>query len=196
MINDNNIVGNTGNSVTTSAASVDAQNNWWGISDTWTINQTIYDFYDDSSLGKVNFVPFLNGPDPSAPAIPISTPTITPIPTAKPVQITVQPTVAPTIQPPTLEPTPTQKSEPILNDTSDLLNLNLFTSIVVTLLALVWIVVILGYVAKAAFQNTKQKTSQVNFSALLFFGWLPSFFYLRPNHLRPLMGQVVRFFQS
>jgi len=157
VINDNNIVGNIGNSVTTGAASVDAQNNWWGISDAWTINQTIYDFYDDSSLGKINFVPFLNGPDPSAPAIPISTPTITPIPTAKPVQTTVQPTVEPTIQPPTLEPTPTQKSEPILNDTSDLLNLNLFTGIVVTLLALVWIVVILGYVAKSGISKYKAK---------------------------------------
>ena len=81
IISDNNIVGNTENSITATNENINAQNNWWGITDTATINQTIYDSKDDFHLGTVMFVPFLAQPSPTAPAIPSYTPTITPIPT-------------------------------------------------------------------------------------------------------------------
>ena len=69
-INDNNIVGNTEYSLTTSTANVDAANNWWGTTDAPTINQTIYDGKVDHSLGNATFVPYLLAPNTSAPAIP------------------------------------------------------------------------------------------------------------------------------
>ena len=47
------------NSITAAADNVDATNNWWGITDTQTINQTIYDSKIDTHLGTVTFVPFL-----------------------------------------------------------------------------------------------------------------------------------------
>jgi hypothetical protein len=59
---------------------VDASNNWWGTTDTQAINQTIYDFKDDFTLGVVTFVPFLTAPNPEAMSnlnAPIPTPTST-----------------------------------------------------------------------------------------------------------------------
>ncbi len=62
----------------------DALNNWWGTADTQAINRTIYDFKNDFNLGTVDFIPFLTEPNPQAPAIPTSNPTITPTPTNTP----------------------------------------------------------------------------------------------------------------
>ena len=90
-ISNNNILGNTLNSIDATTSNVNAQNNWWGTTDIPTINQTIYDSKVDRTLGTVTFVPFLNQPNPTAPAIPATTPIITPIPT---VLATPQPTEA------------------------------------------------------------------------------------------------------
>ena len=50
-----------------------------GTKNAQTINHSIYDFKNDSNLGKVNFVPFLTDPNPQA--IPNSnSPTSTPSP--------------------------------------------------------------------------------------------------------------------
>jgi hypothetical protein len=46
---------------------VSAINNWWGTTDTQAINRTIYDFKDNSNLGNVSFVPFLDSPNTQAP---------------------------------------------------------------------------------------------------------------------------------
>ncbi|MGD9130028.1 MAG: hypothetical protein PVH73_00450 [Candidatus Bathyarchaeota archaeon] len=48
---------------------IDAAYNWWGINDTPSINQMIYDFEDDFDLGTVNFIPFLNEANPNIPEI-------------------------------------------------------------------------------------------------------------------------------
>jgi len=70
IISNNNIVENTLNSIDATTADVNAQNNWWGITDTQTINQTIYDSKVDSTLGTIIFVPFLTQPSSKAPSIP------------------------------------------------------------------------------------------------------------------------------
>jgi parallel beta-helix repeat protein len=63
----NNIQNNTQNSVYLSTASnIDATYNWWGTTDVQAINQTIYDFKDDFTVGTVNFVPFLTLPNPES----------------------------------------------------------------------------------------------------------------------------------
>jgi len=52
-----------------SSPDIDATNNWWGTVDPMEINQKIYDFFDDESLGKVLYNPFLLSPDTDAPVI-------------------------------------------------------------------------------------------------------------------------------
>ncbi len=68
---------------------VNAANNWWGTTDPQAINKTINDFYDNFQFGKVNFVPFLTKPNPTAPTY---TPTTTPTPTSTSVRVSPSPT--------------------------------------------------------------------------------------------------------
>jgi parallel beta-helix repeat protein len=160
IINNNNILGNSQNSITAADASVNAENNWWGTTDTQTINQTIYDAKIDHDLGTITFVPFLNSPNPMAPAIPPSTPTLTPIPTPIPIP-TIEPTPTPTIQPTTTTPEPAPPSEKsIITQDSKLLNLNLITTAVVNLLILVWVIVILGYAVKGGISKYKARNKK------------------------------------
>lgn len=46
---------------------IEAVGNWWGTSDTNTINTFISDVFDDPAKGLVNYQPFHNGPDTEAP---------------------------------------------------------------------------------------------------------------------------------
>ena len=72
-INYNNIQNNSNyNLFMGSKDNINATYNWWGTTDTQTINQTIYDFKKDFGLGKVTFVPFLTEPNPEAPKMPES----------------------------------------------------------------------------------------------------------------------------
>ena len=73
-INYNNIFNNTasyslyndnGNSTT-----LDATNNYWGTADDAQIQNLIYDWNDDGSLGLVNYTPFLTAMDTLAPVSP------------------------------------------------------------------------------------------------------------------------------
>jgi hypothetical protein len=72
----NNIEGNNQSVRLSSPNNLNATNNWWGTTDTQAISQSIHDFDDDSTLGKVSFVPFLTEPNPAV--TPTPTPTITP----------------------------------------------------------------------------------------------------------------------
>jgi parallel beta-helix repeat protein len=56
-----------------SSSDINAIFNWWGTTDTQTINQTIRDFKNDFNLGIVDFVPFLTELNPAAPTIPTFT---------------------------------------------------------------------------------------------------------------------------
>ena len=64
---------------------VDVSYNWWGTTDASAINQTISDYKNNPSVGKVNFTPFLNQSNPQAPAAETinypPAPTPTPYPT-------------------------------------------------------------------------------------------------------------------
>lgn len=155
LISNNNIVGNTVNSITATTANIDATNNWWGISDPYTINQTIYDAKVDSRLGTITFFPFLTQPSQTAPAIPLTTPNITPDPL--PVFAPAQPTPIeePSIMTPT--PTPIPYSETFVYQLGTIINLNLITTAVAIILILAWIIVILGYIAKSEFSKDKSE---------------------------------------
>lgn len=68
-INYNNIYSN-GDTVTFinfTQSPVNCLYNWWGTIDTTSINEQIYDIYDDSSLGIVEYGNFLHSPDLDAP---------------------------------------------------------------------------------------------------------------------------------
>ena len=151
-INDNNIVGNTEYSITTSTANIDASNNWWGTTDAPTINQTIYDGKVDPSLGNVTFEPYLLAPNTSAPAIPNNTPIITPVPTQVP---------SPTLTPPPATPTPTlyENSQSFLYQVGAAINLNTIVIFTAIGLLLVWVVVILGYTAKSGIHKYRNKSN-------------------------------------
>jgi len=43
---------------------LEALNNWWGTSDTSQIDQQVYDFYDDTNLGRVTYTPRSTTPIP------------------------------------------------------------------------------------------------------------------------------------
>jgi parallel beta-helix repeat protein len=84
---------------------INASNNWWGTTDTSAIDKSIYDFYDDFNLGKVNYTPFLTSANanatPDLNALP-STPTSSPstLPTESPTSnSTATPTSIPTLNP-------------------------------------------------------------------------------------------------
>ena len=65
----NNIQENSNYSVRLSngmKSDIDATFNWWGTTDAQAINQSIFDFKSDSTLGNVTFVPFLTAPNPKA----------------------------------------------------------------------------------------------------------------------------------
>jgi parallel beta-helix repeat protein len=50
---------------------IDATNNWWGTADNKTIEAHIYDWFDDASLGIVDYSPYLNSVfDP--PSVPVA----------------------------------------------------------------------------------------------------------------------------
>jgi hypothetical protein len=125
----NNIFGNTQYNLRMSMSNtttIDATYNWWGTTDTQAINQTIRDHKTSPSVGQVNFTPFLNEPNPQAPAtqsinlIPAPTPTAYPTPTLAPTPTltprstaTFAPVSTPTPTPePTITPIPTPTSPP------------------------------------------------------------------------------------
>ena len=111
-ITQNNFFGNTKyNFQLTLTTSIDAPYNWWGTADATAINQTIYDYKNSTTLGTVNFSPYLNESNPQAPPIQninlVPAPTPTPYPTPIPVP-TITPPPRPTaIYTPISSPTPT-----------------------------------------------------------------------------------------
>lgn len=60
---------------------ITATYNYWGTIDQTAISNSIYDNKDDSSLGVVNFAPFLTAPNSDAVPNPTPTPATTPTPT-------------------------------------------------------------------------------------------------------------------
>jgi parallel beta-helix repeat protein len=82
------------------SSNVDVSNNWWGTTDTAVIDQKIWDYNDDFTLGKVNYTPFLTEANPNAmpgtepPPTPLPSPSPSPTPTPLPTD-----TPAPTPQP-------------------------------------------------------------------------------------------------
>ena len=158
-ISNNNIVGNTLNSIDATTTNVNAQNNWWGTTDVPTINQTIYDSKVDRSLGTITFVPFLNQPSPTAPVIPATAPIITPIPT----QIgTLQPTQTIQIPIDTLTPTINQYSQTFIYQIGSIFNLNMVVSSTALILVFVWLIVILGYGAKKGISKLRSTNEKQN----------------------------------
>jgi hypothetical protein len=106
-ISNNNIFNNNVNVELSNKASndINATYNWWGTTDTSTIDSLIYDFNDDFNLGKVNYTPFLTALNPSAPDP--NTPIATPMPVSTP-----SPSPTATSSPPqTSTPTPSQEPQ-------------------------------------------------------------------------------------
>ncbi len=69
IISNNNIFSNLEyNFKPISANEVNASNNWWGTTDTSEIDNFIFDYFDDFTLGKVNYFPFLTSSDLDAPS--------------------------------------------------------------------------------------------------------------------------------
>jgi len=66
----NNIYGNEYNLKTKLSGTIDATYNYWGTTDTTTINQTIYDQKYDYTVGTVNFLPILTEQNTQIPEFP------------------------------------------------------------------------------------------------------------------------------
>ncbi|MCK5330227.1 MAG: fibronectin type III domain-containing protein, partial [Candidatus Marinimicrobia bacterium] len=61
------------------STNLNATNNWWGTTSGSIIQSLIYDWVDDGSLGIVDYIPYLDTPDTTAPPIPAQNLTITAI---------------------------------------------------------------------------------------------------------------------
>ena len=136
-------------------------NNWWGTIDISGINQTIWDYKNDTiHLGIATFDPILDGREPTAPSAPESiviptppptprasasptpTPTVTSIPTAT---TTPTPTQEPTVTPyphqtinPTWNPTPTEVPvNPSGPDALDLANIAVICLAIITSITII-----------------------------------------------------------
>jgi hypothetical protein len=77
IINNNNFINNTPfdihYSVSQGLANLDATNNWWSTTDEPTIQSKIYDWFDDASLGIVDYAPYLTSEgDITSPVPPIN----------------------------------------------------------------------------------------------------------------------------
>jgi hypothetical protein len=77
QINYNNIEGSI-SLAQDATTDVDATYNWWGTTDTSEISQTIHDFEDEFTLGKVDFIPFLTTPNTVAMPDPNASPPVAP----------------------------------------------------------------------------------------------------------------------
>jgi hypothetical protein len=84
-ITNNNIYRNSYNAKLVGVSSqISLPSNWWGTNDIPSINQTIYDFKYDFTLGSINFLPILETPAAQAtpnPSASTSTPHPSPSPT-------------------------------------------------------------------------------------------------------------------
>jgi hypothetical protein len=95
----NNIYSNTLNVNFTSASDGNATYNWWGTTDATAISQSIRDYDEDFTMGRVNFKPTLTALNPDAPSPNTEIPTVdltTPIPTTQPTTDT-QATATPSV---------------------------------------------------------------------------------------------------
>ena len=134
-INDNDLYGNmTGNPANIAndlyngnaygSPDVDAENNYWGTTDSSVIEDHIWHFIDDPSLSIVDYIPFratpIATPTPTFTPTPTDTPTSTP--TARPTHTptsTDTPTATPSFTPaPTHTPTSTPTHTPTRTPTS------------------------------------------------------------------------------
>jgi len=74
-VNNNNIFSNSAfyevyNSDQQGGTNMNVTYNWWGTTDDASIQQKIYDWFDDNTMGIVNYSPFLAEPDTAAPVSP------------------------------------------------------------------------------------------------------------------------------
>ncbi len=49
---------------------IDAKSNWWGTASSLKIDSLIYDWHDDTTKCRVDYIPFLTSPDTTAPVTP------------------------------------------------------------------------------------------------------------------------------
>ncbi len=146
----NNIQNSNQNSFVLSetTSSIDATYNYWGTTDTQSINQSIYDFKNDFNLGTVNFTPFLTTPNPQAlpnpnAPIPTLTPSATPTLTPTPTHSTMPTQTATPFQSPQSTTTTTITNQPSTQPTSSVANNELILMLVAIIVALVAIVAVL-----------------------------------------------------
>jgi hypothetical protein len=139
-ITQNNIFGNTANSIVlTISQNIDATNNWWGTTDSQTINQTIHDYKNDFAVGTVTYMPFLTQESSSAPTA--ESLDFTPAPTVSP-QTTQSITQAPEYSSTVTTPPLSNSGQRDAAGLFDLENINIF--VVVAIVVVVLAVITLG----------------------------------------------------
>lgn len=152
-IQNNNILANSVNSITTATADIDASNNWWGTNEINAINQTIYDKKVDPLLGQVTFMPILTSVNQQAPEIPEL---LNPVPTFDP---SANPTPSAATEPtprytpmPTVEP---DRPKTGIDQSSPYYSINILVVAVAFPLVITWLIVLLGYSLKAKISRLK-----------------------------------------
>ena len=149
----NNIMNNTRYNIEVTINSPDlleATYNYWGTLDIPTINATIYDHNNNSTLGEVKYLPALDRPYTEAPIIPGVDMSPSPAPTPTP---TATPTPTQTIYPtPTKTPTPTTTPD-VTQGQFGILEIGIITALIIVII--VFLVVVLKRTGKKD-QNAPQ----------------------------------------
>lgn len=153
LIINNNIQNNIQNSIYMyDSTDVNATYNWWGTTDTQTINQTIFDFKNDFNLGTINFVPFLTEPNPQAVPDPNA-----PIPTPAPsLSSSPSPSTSPSPSPtPSTSPSPSQSPTVSPGQSGTQIPIELSLEKIVILLLSVIVVLLIVVIALTRKRNRK-----------------------------------------
>lgn len=123
--------------------SVDLSNNWWGTTDTATIDEKIFDFTEDFNLARIIYNPILTAPNPEAPAVPENFAT----PSLQPTTQTTQNPTQPPYNPPTQSPAVTS-SQPVTGISFDFGSIDVAIFAVLVVIAVLLAILIVVFLVK------------------------------------------------
>lgn len=160
IITDNNFYSNkTCLKLSPASRDVTAAQNYWGTTDSSEIDRLIYDFTDDFNLGKVNYTPFLNEPNPQAmpdPNAPIPTSDTSTSPSTSP-DTSPSPSTSPdTSNSPTTNATATDSTGQTESQALSLMEIQEIVIVALVVVVVVLAIIVFGMHLRSRAEKKKQ----------------------------------------